>query len=76
VELTLARTSDAFRDPLTARLIQPRRCIRKTAPAWQPRTALVWVVALLLSLLHGVIALTAADQKSPTFDEPTHLTAG
>jgi hypothetical protein len=36
----------------------------------------VWLVAILLSILHGALAVTAAMQKSPTFDEPTHLTAG
>jgi hypothetical protein len=36
----------------------------------------IWLVAILLSILHGVLALTAAMEKSPTFDEPTHLTAG
>jgi len=34
------------------------------------------VIAILLSILHAFIAFTAALDKSPTFDEPAHLTAG
>jgi len=34
------------------------------------------VIAILLALLHGALALTASQLKSPTFDEPTHLAAG
>ena len=33
-------------------------------------------IALALALLHGLLAVTATIDKSPTFDEPTHLTAG
>ena len=33
-------------------------------------------IAILLSILHAVLAVTASREKSPTFDEPTHLTAG
>jgi hypothetical protein len=35
-----------------------------------------WLIAILLALLHGALALTASQTKSPTFDEPTHLSAG
>lgn len=33
-------------------------------------------VAILLAFLHAALAVTANIDKSPTFDEPTHLTAG
>ena len=36
----------------------------------------VRVIAILLAALHVALAITAALEKSPTFDEPTHLTAG
>ena len=36
----------------------------------------VRVIAILLAALHAALAITAAFEKSPTFDEPTHLTAG
>ena len=35
-----------------------------------------WTIAALLSLTHLVLAVSAAFNESPTFDEPTHLTAG
>ena len=38
--------------------------------------AFVRVLAILLAALHAALAITAAMEKSPTFDEPTHLTAG
>ena len=34
------------------------------------------LLAVLIALLHGVLAFTAVCQKSPTFDEPTHFAAG
>ena len=40
------------------------------------KTALVRIIAVLLAMLHAALAITAAMEKSPTFDEPTHLTAG
>ena len=36
----------------------------------------VWLIALLIAVLHAGMAITAADKKSPIFDEPAHLTAG
>ena len=38
--------------------------------------AFVTFIAILLAALHAALAITAAIEKSPTFDEPTHLTAG
>src|SRR4051812_28384888 len=35
-----------------------------------------WLIALLIAVLHAGMAITAADKKSPVFDEPGHLTAG
>jgi len=35
-----------------------------------------WTIAALLALTHLALAVTAALNESPTFDEPTHLTAG
>src|SRR2546423_15182493 len=40
------------------------------------KAALVRIIAVLLAMLHAALAITAAMEKSPTFDEPTHLTAG
>jgi hypothetical protein len=37
---------------------------------------LVMLVAVLLAILHALLAVTATIDKSPTFDEPTHLTSG
>jgi 4-amino-4-deoxy-L-arabinose transferase-like glycosyltransferase len=42
--------------------------------AFGPRSA--WLIAGLLALTHLALAVTAAQNESPTFDEPTHLTAG
>jgi hypothetical protein len=38
--------------------------------------AFIRVIAILLAALHAALAITAVVEKSPTFDEPTHLTAG
>jgi hypothetical protein len=47
----------------------------KTAmPALSPRVC--WLIAIFLALLHSFMAVTAVNTKSPTFDEPQHLTAG
>jgi hypothetical protein len=43
-------------------------------PALSPRA--FWLIAIFLALLHGFMAVTAVNTKSPTFDEPQHLTAG
>src|ERR1044071_6476652 len=40
------------------------------------RARFATIIAFLLAALHAVLAITAAMEKSPTFDEPTHLTAG
>jgi hypothetical protein len=34
------------------------------------------LLALFIAILHAVMAITAALEKSPTYDEPAHLTAG
>src|SRR6202022_3977011 len=36
----------------------------------------VWLIAILIAVLHAAMAVTAVNTKSPTFDEPQHLTAG
>jgi len=36
----------------------------------------VYLLAVFIALLHAWMAVTAANTKSPTFDEPQHLTAG
>src|SRR5437016_11554248 len=36
----------------------------------------VWLIAILLAVLHAAMSITATEDKSPTFDEPAHLTAG
>src|SRR6059058_4863526 len=40
------------------------------------KRAFVTFIAILLAALHAALAITATIEKSPTFDEPTHLTAG
>ena len=35
-----------------------------------------WLIAMLIAALHAFMAVTAVNTKSPTFDEPQHLTAG
>ena len=42
--------------------------------ALSPRTA--WLIAILVAALQAAMAVTAVNTKSPTFDEPQHLTAG
>ena len=34
------------------------------------------LLAILIAILHAAMAVTAVNTKSPTFDEPQHLTAG
>jgi hypothetical protein len=36
----------------------------------------VWLIAILIAVLHAAMAVTDVNTKSPTFDEPQHLTAG
>jgi len=67
VHLTLART------PSFAINRQDTGCV---ADAIIAKGAFVRVIAILLAALHAALAITAAMEKSPTFDEPTHLTAG
>ncbi len=43
-------------------------------PNLDARTA--WLIAIFVALLHVFLAVTAVNTKSPTFDEPQHLTAG
>src|SRR4029079_1206324 len=38
--------------------------------------AFITFIAVLLAALHAALAITAAIEKSATFDEPTPLTAG
>jgi hypothetical protein len=42
----------------------------------QPNNRLVFLIALLIAILHATMSITATEEKSPTFDEPAHLTAG
>ena len=44
-----------------------------TSPAERPIHLLL---AVLIALFHAAMAVTAVNTKSPTFDEPQHLTAG
>jgi hypothetical protein len=43
-------------------------------PTLSPRLA--WLLAILAAAFHAFMAVTAVNTKSPTFDEPQHLTAG
>ena len=36
----------------------------------------IHLLAILIALFHAFLAVTAVNTKSPTFDEPQHLTAG
>jgi Dolichyl-phosphate-mannose-protein mannosyltransferase len=65
--MTLARTS------LIETSCQDQGRAGETAIA---RARFAAIIAFLLAALHAVLAITAAIEKSPTFDEPTHLTAG
>src|SRR5947199_10278665 len=65
--MTLARTS------LITTSCHDQGRVRETALA---RARFATIIAFLLAALHAVLAITAATEKSPTFDEPTHLTAG
>lgn len=58
------------------RCVRQGQHVRRNAAAifLSPRAA--WLAAILLSLVHVLLAVTAANRKSPTFDEPQHLTAG
>src|SRR5438128_10233396 len=40
------------------------------------RCRICWLIAILIAVLHAFMAVTAVNTKSPTFDEPQHLTAG
>src|SRR5216684_5671022 len=51
-------------------------CERRNAAVIDRRYRLMWLVAILIAALHAVMAVTAVNTKSPTFDEPQHLTAG
>lgn len=46
----------------------------QSATGINPRVASL--VAILIAALHAFMAVTAVNTKSPTFDEPQHLTAG
>jgi len=53
-----------------------RQDISRVADRIVAKRAFVTFIAILLAALHAALAITAAIEKSPTFDEPTHLTAG
>jgi hypothetical protein len=40
------------------------------------KNRLVCLIALSIAILHAAMSITATEEKSPTFDEPQHLTAG
>src|SRR5438309_1290060 len=66
VEIAAARTTPIFASNADCK---PKQAAISNA-------SFVWLVAIILSILHGALAITAAMEKSPTFDEPAHLTAG
>ena len=53
-----------------------RQDISSVADRIVAKRAFVRVIAILLAAVHAALAISAAIEKSPTFDEPTHLTAG
>jgi hypothetical protein len=67
VELTLSRTP-AF--------AINRQVSSLAADSIIAKGGFVRAIAVLLAALHAVLSITAVLEKSPTFDEPTHLTAG
>jgi hypothetical protein len=40
------------------------------------RSRIAWLIAILIADLQAFMAVTTVRTKSPTFDEPQHLTAG
>jgi hypothetical protein len=40
------------------------------------RYRICWLLAILVATLHAFMAITAVNTKSPTYDEPQHLTGG
>src|SRR5438477_11391577 len=67
VQLTLARTPS---------FAVNREDTGRVADAIIAKGAIVTIIAILLAALHAALAITAVMEKSPTFDEPTHLIAG
>ena len=59
--------------PLITTIYQAQGRVGETGVA---RAKFATIIAFLLAALPAVLAITAAMEKSPTFDEPTHLTAG
>src|SRR5947207_14523398 len=53
-----------------------RQDTARVVDAIAAKGAFIKVLAILLAALHAALAITAAIEKSPTFDEPTHLAAG
>src|ERR1700748_2678072 len=53
-----------------------RQDISRVADRIVAKRGFITFIAILLAALHAALAITAAIEKSPTFDEPTHLTAG
>ena len=49
---------------------------RRNATVGDRRYRFVHLLAILIAVLHAFVAVTAVNTKSPTFDEPQHLTAG
>ncbi|MDQ2823973.1 MAG: glycosyltransferase family 39 protein, partial [Verrucomicrobiota bacterium] len=66
VEIAFARVAAAFE--------QHAGCRTKQNVA--VRAGVIPLIAVLLAILHVALAVTATIDKSPTFDEPVHLTAG
>src|SRR6267143_733550 len=51
-------------------------CERRNPAVIDRRYRICWLIAILIAVLHAAMAITAVNTKSPTFDEPQHLTAG
>ena len=66
VEIAVAHTAPGY----------VSRADGKSKQALLANAGFVWLVAILLSIFHGALAITASMEKSPTYDEPAHLTAG
>jgi hypothetical protein len=53
-----------------------RRDAVTSGSAVSANARVAWLLAMLIAALHAFMAVTAVNTKSPTFDEPQHLTAG
>ena len=71
MELSKTVAPPLWRVPTTA-----DRVVATTLKDFAADNRSLWLIAILIAVLHAAMAVTAVNTKSPTFDEPQHLTAG